>query len=366
MRPFCVIHVSVGLHLGGMEKLLIEFAKHADRSRFALHFLSLTTRGDAAEQIERAGCPVTALDITSGIKMSLPLRLRSIFKSLGADVVHTHNTKPLLYAAPAARFAGASAIIHTRHGQRLGASRRQTALFNLACRCTDRVVSVSADSTELAGAQGLPRERLTTIHNGIDLSRLPFSRREAAGPIVFVGRLSPEKDVETLLRAMRIVRKTDAGVRLNIAGEGPDRTRLESICRRLNLQEAVTFLGAVADIPALLARSSLFVLPSLSEGISLSLLEAMASGVPAIATRVGGNAEVIDHDRTGLLVSPGVPSELARAIQRLRADEARADQFADAARRTVDDRFDVRLMIDRYQSLYQSILDRSHSLREAA
>jgi glycosyltransferase involved in cell wall biosynthesis len=366
MRPIRVIHVSLGLHLGGMEKLLVEFAKHADRTRFDLRFVSLTTRGEAADDIERAGWPVTTLNESAGIRMKLPLRLRSLFRDIGADIVHTHNTRPLLYAAPAARLAGAGAVVHTRHGQRLGASRRQTMLFNLACRWADRVVSVSADSTKLACSQGLPREKLLTIHNGIDLAPFTFRVPDANGSIVFVGRLSPEKDLDTLLEAVALLRQRGSSTPLHIAGDGPERSRLERLCAERQLHDSVRFLGAVRNVPGLLATAGLLVLPSLSEGISLALLEAMASGVPVVATRIGGNAEVIEDERTGLLIPTRDPEALAGAIHRLQADPSAATRLAVAARQRVETCFDVREMVRRYESLYESILESRRSHGKAA
>lgn len=366
MHPIRVIHVSLGLHLGGMEKLLVEFAKHADRSRFDLHFVSLTPSGDAAREIERLGWPVTSLDERAGIRWSLPARLRTMFRSLGADVVHTHNTRPLLYAAPAAKLADVGAVVHTRHGQRLGASRRQTMLFNLACRCVDRVVSVSSDSNRLAQFQGLPASKLLTIHNGVDLTPFAFREHRPDGPIVFLGRLSAEKDVETLLAAMSLLATRLPSTSLLIAGDGPERERLQAATTARGLDDRVQFLGAVRNVSALLEQAGALVLPSISEGISLALLEAMGSGVPVIATHVGGNVEVIEDGISGTLVPPRDPAALASAIGRVFNDPIEAERRAYAARHRVEEQFDVREMMKRYESLYCSILGSIQTSRLAA
>lgn len=352
-----VIHVSLGLHLGGMEKLLVEFAKHADRNRFSLHFISLTTRGQVAEEIERAGWSVTTMGESQGVRMTLPLRLRGLFRDLDGDVVHTHNTRPLLYSAPAARLAGVGAVVHTRHGQRLGASRRQTALFNLACRWVDRVVSVSSDSTELARAQGIAPRRLLTVPNGIDLASLPFREHRANGPVVFVGRLSPEKNVDILLHAIALLRERGSNPSVILAGDGPERARLESLRATLRLTDNVHFIGAISDVPALLNSAGILVLPSRSEGISLALLEAMACGVPVLATRVGGSVEVIEDGVSGSLVASDDPEALADAVDRLLSDPAHARALAAAGRDRVERHFNVRDMVRRYESLYVSILE---------
>lgn len=362
MRPLIVIHVSHGLHLGGMEKLLVEFARHADRARYALHFVSLTDAGDAAREIEAAGWAVTCLHTPSGLRAGLLRALRATFARLNADIVHTHNTKPMLYAAPAARWAGVRGVVHTRHGQRLGASRRQTWMFNLAARCVDRMVSVSQDSTALAERQGIVASKLLTIHNGIDISHFAPGLYASDGPLLYVGRLSPEKDLPTLLRAFAMIDRPD--VKLDLAGDGPSRTELESLVRTLALSDRVRFLGAVSDVPTRLQSARALVLPSLSEGISLALLEAMATGLPTIATRVGGNPEVVEDGSTGWLVPASDPLALARAMQQMLSEPQRAREMGRAGRARVETHFDVRKMVCAYESIYASLGDTS--LRLAA
>jgi glycosyltransferase involved in cell wall biosynthesis len=364
MRRIRVIHVSNGLHLGGMERLLAEFARHADQRRYALHFVSLTDRGAAADQIEALGFTVSTVGAQPGIRFEIAVKLRSLFRALGADIVHTHNTKPLLYGAPAAFMAGAN-VIHTRHGQRLGSTRRQTMLFNLAAKFANRVVSVSKDSTDLAFREGLPRQKLETIHNGVDVSAYTYRNPDLSAPLLFLGRLSREKDVGTLLRALRILKDRGVEAPLRIAGDGPERERLELLALELELSDLVSFLGVQSDVRALLHRSSALVLPSLSEGISLSLLEAMSCGVPVIATLVGGNVEVIEDGRSGMLIAPQAPTALADAIHEIRSNPTRSLHLAREARQRVEEEFDVSEMIHRYQSIYESVLSSSTAKRAA-
>src|SRR5436190_1174803 len=143
-NPLRVAHVTLGLDVGGQEKLLVEFARHADRDRFALHFVSLTTRGALAADLEACGWPVTTLDAPPGFRPGLALRLAGLFRRERFDVVHTHDDRPLIYAAPAARlarpwpFQKRVRVIHTRHHQGTGLSRRQARLVSLVSRLTDR------------------------------------------------------------------------------------------------------------------------------------------------------------------------------------------------------------------------------------
>jgi glycosyltransferase involved in cell wall biosynthesis len=354
-----IAHVSLQLDVGGMEKLLVEFARCADRERFDLQFISLGGRGAVADQIESFGWPVVALGEPSGLRPALVLRLAEQFRRLRPDVVHTHNTKPLMYAAPAASLARVRRLVHTRHGQRFGSSRRETTAFRWAARIADRVVCVSDDSARLSVQEGLRRDCVVIVKNGIDLSRFSYSGCYSKGPAIMVGRLSPEKDVETLVRAAAIARAADPSFELEIVGGGSCLNSLRSLAAELGLERQVRFLGERSDVPALLARAGLFVLPSLTEGISLTLLEAMARGLPVVATRVGGNPEVVVDAETGLLVTPKAPAELAGAMLRLRSSPAEARRMGAAGRRRVEEHFDVRRMVADYESVYAAVAGRA-------
>jgi glycosyltransferase involved in cell wall biosynthesis len=335
-----------------MEKLLVEFARHADRERFELHFVSLGGRGSLADDLESCGWPVTALNTPSGLRPRLLLHLARFFREREIDVVHTHNTKPILYAAPAARLARVPRIIHTRHGQRYQATWRQTVLFRLATRLTNRVVCVSHDSARLSAAEGIPEKQLCTVWNGVDISRFSYSGPQAGGPAVMVGRLSPEKNVAGLLQAAALAADLSPSFRLEVAGGGECLPTLKTLAAKLGLGERVRFLGEVRNIPDLLARAGLFVLPSLTEGISLTLLEAMARGLPVVATRVGGNPEVVIEGETGLLVSASDPLELARAMVGLHLDPDTGRRMGLAGRVRVEKLFDIQRMVREYEALY--------------
>jgi glycosyltransferase involved in cell wall biosynthesis len=354
-RVLSVIHVTLGLELGGQEKLLVEFARHADRRRVALHFVSLTGRGALAADLEACGWPVTALEAPPGLRPSLVLRLSRLFARLRADVVHTHDERPNIHAAPAAFLAGARCI-HTRHSQARHLSRRQVFLVRAVSLLNDRFVCISRDSMRHAAGQGISRRRLLCRHNGIDTAAFGFTGPAPGGPAVIVARLSPEKDLGTLLRAAAVLCAQYPDFRLAVAGDGPCRAELEALAVSLGLGEAVRFLGAVRDVPALLARARLFVLSSLTEGISLTLLEAMARGLPVVATAVGGNGEVVAAGESGVLVPPADPASLAAAIAPLWTDPERCARMGVAGRRRAEALFDVRRMVAAYESLYHSVV----------
>lgn len=348
-----VVHLTLGLATGGQEKLLVEFARCADRERFALTFVSLTGGGPVAEAIAGHGWPVVTLGEKGGVRPSLVWRLRKTFRSLGADVVHTHDDRPLVYGVPAARLAGARAIHTHHHGWLPSTSKAQTRLTRWAGNWAHAFVVVSHDAARHLQSHGAAGEKLQTIWNGIDLERFAYAGPALGGPAVCVARLSPEKNVANLVRASARVLARDPSFRLEIAGDGPCREDLVRLAADLGVTGAVRFLGEVRDVPSLLARAGLFVLPSKTEGISLTLLEAMARGLPVVTTRVGGNPEVVVDGQTGRLVPSEDSEALASALLHVRESFETATLLGRAGRRRVEDCFDVRRMVARYEALYR-------------
>ena len=344
-----VVHVTLGLEVGGQEKLLVEFAKHADRSRFQLHFVSLTTAGPLAAEIQAAGWPVTALQLPDGLRPEAVWRLSQLFAQLRAQVVHTHDERPNIYGAPAAWLVGARCI-HTRHSQASRLSARQRWLVRATSEANNLFVCISRDSAQQAIAQGIAARRVLVVHNGIDLSRFAYHGPQPTGPAVVVARLAPEKDIATLIKAAALLRQRLPDFRLEIAGDGACLAQLQQLAAPLG--ETVRFLGLVREVPALLQRARLFVLSSLTEGISLTLLEAMASGLPVVATRVGGNPEVVAHGQTGWLVPAGDPVSLAEAIAKCWTQADLCVKMGVAARQRVERLFNIHSMIATYERLY--------------
>jgi len=350
-----VAHVALQLETGGLERLLIEHARHIDHDAFDLHFVSIGTRGPIADDLESLGWPVTALNTPPGLRPSLILTLARLFKSHHFDAIHTHNTKPLLYAGPAARLAGVPCLIHTRHGQRHGHTRLHDTLFRLASRCADRMVCVSDDAAHRCRQEGIAPRLITTVPNGIDTDRFTYSGPAPHGPALYVGRLATEKGLDTLIKAAAIASRRVPNFQLHLAGDGACRTTLEALTRDLGLSGHVKFLGAVSDIPALLRTASVFVLSSISEGMPVTALEAMATGLPVVATSVGGTPEAVEHGRTGLLVNSGDHAALADALTTVMLSPDLAQRMGKAGRERVETRFSASAMVAHYESMYREV-----------
>ncbi len=348
-----VAHVTLGLNVGGQERLLVEMARHRNRDQFHWTVIALRDRGTLASTLESLGVNVIALDTPLGFRPRLWRRLAKLFREQQIDVVHTHDDSPLIYGMPAAWWAGVRTRVHTLHHGRLDSvSARQRWLIRLAARFTPNFVCVSNDSARWIVEQGVAQSRVQTLWNGIDVARFAFQGPAKDGIIITVARLSPEKDVANLLRAVPAVLATHPQARFEIAGDGPCRAELSDLAVQLGVTSHVTFLGEVQDIPALLSRARLFVLPSQTEGISLTLLEAMARGLPIVTTRVGGNPEVVEHGTTGLLVPSRDPTSLASGISSILADAQSGQRMGEAGRQRVENNFDIRKMMARYEALY--------------
>jgi glycosyltransferase involved in cell wall biosynthesis len=352
-----VCHVSMTLLTGGLERLLVEFARR-HRPDTETRFIALDALGPPADDIRDSGHFADSLDFSHSGKLRVVRSLARMLRDEGINVVHTHNTYAHFIGSAAAKLVGIRAVINTQHGRGCGDHWKDRLLFRIANRFTFRIVGVSEDALRLCQRQdSKSASKMCCIWNGIDLARFAFS-----GPIdqpfaVAVGRLSPEKDFATLMQAAPIVIQSVSDFRLRIVGDGSERPRLESLIRELRLENHVTLVGARDDVPRELRRAGFYVASSLKEGISLTLLEAMAVGLPVVTTNVGGNPEVIEEGVTGRLVPSGDPQSLAQAIVSMCDAQSNWLAMGQAGRRRVEEHFNVTRMIDAYEDLYREALN---------
>ncbi len=357
-----VAHLVLSLQVGGLEKVVLDLARHADRATFDTCVLCLRASGPAPPRFERSGVSVHSLGLSELRRGHTLFRLIRWLLRVRPDVLHTHNPTPHLYGALAACAAGVPVLVHTKHGRNYPESLRAVAWNRLASCLSDRIVAVSEDAAAVARrVEHVAGRKITVIRNGIDLAEFPppGSRTWGRGPAIHIARLIDlAKDQTTLLRAARLVAEREPGFQLLIVGDGPDRERLTALAEELRLGGHVQFLGFRGDVSALLGTADLFVLSSVTEGISLTLLEAMAAGLPIVATDVGGNREVVVPDQTGLLVPARSPEALAEAMLRVLRDPDRARRMGAAGRQRVEDEFSLGRMVTEYGQLYLSLLSK--------
>lgn len=353
-RRLRVAHVSLTLKTGGLERILADFARLHDRSAYEMEFIALRQTGRFADEIRGQGCPVHALNSTN--RWSDVRQMRELFTERKIDVVHTHNTYPHLYATVAARLAGVPVVLQTRHGQRAGHGLKSRLLYRAATQLADRVVAVSDDAAGLClNVDRLPATKVQRIWNGIDAEQFSWQQPASAPHAISVARLSAEKDFPTLLRAAAFVREAVPEFRLTIVGDGAERASLEDLTKSLGITDSVCFAGEQSDVPRFLADSAFFVTSTLTEGISLTLLEAMAVGRAIVATAVGGNPEIVDAGTTGLLVPPTSPHELADALLEMCRNPQRWEDWGRAGRDRVLTHFTANRMVADYERLYDDL-----------
>jgi glycosyltransferase involved in cell wall biosynthesis len=369
-RPLRVDMALPALPHGGMEMVVARLASRLVDAGHDVGVTCLERGGPMAQHFRDRGIDVQVIP-TLGLRTNVRApALEAHFRRRAPDVVHSHSGV-WLKAAHAARRAGVPRVVHTVHGLLDREPWHGPVLKRLASRLTDTAVAVSTPLRDyLRGECHIPDGRLCTIPNGVDTTMFaPESRdsgsyrerrTEIAGDwarhllISHVARLVPIKNQVLLLNAFRRVVNAMPDVRLLIAGEGPLAESLAAHAASLGLTDHVRFLGARGDVAHWLRSLDVFVLSSDAEGTSMSVLEALSSGVCVVATDVGGTADLLDRGRTGVLVPPGDVSSLADALIRVLRDNAYRHALAAAGRAFAVAHYDEASVALRYMDLYRS------------
>ncbi len=352
--------VAPTLHMGGMERLVVRMA-HAFRDRgIDVRITVIEALGPLADEARDLGIPVTLVP-TLGIWTNV--RARALAEHLvrrRPHVVHAHSGV-WLKSVSAARAAGVAGVVHTFHGVVENEPWYVDQLRRAASWRTDDIVAVSESLRGILVRRArIPKNRVEVIINGVDVRRFapspgPVANEALGRPRFVVGhvaRLDPIKNQGMLLQAFERVRRQIPHARLVIAGDGPSRESLEALTISLGLRDSVTFLGEVRDTAELYRSFDVFALSSVSEGTSMSLLEAMASGVPVVATAVGGTPALVQNGELGALVESGDVRAMAEAISDLAVSPARHRDIAARARAYTVMHYSEDAMLERYQMLY--------------
>lgn len=372
-RAPLILHVVYSFNVGGLENGLVNLLNRMPAQRWRHAVLSLTrVSGRFAERVQRSDVEFIELDKRPGHLVRDYPRLYRLFRRLRPALVHTRNLAALEAVVPAWA-AGVPVRVHGEHGWNRtdpdGRRRRYQYIRGLYRPFVSRYVALSRHLEEyLEHRVGVPPQRVSQIYNGVDTERFrPAQMRERIAGCPFgepedfivgwVGRMDPVKDLPGLVRGFARATQSSSGrLRLALVGDGPMRPAVERLLEQHSLRERVWLAGERADIAALMRGLDCFVLPSLGEGISNTILEAMATRLPIVATRVGGNAELVESGMTGLLVPPADSDALADALVRYSIDRALARRHGKAARRVVQSRFSLARMVTDYCSLYETAL----------
>jgi glycosyltransferase involved in cell wall biosynthesis len=356
--------------MGGAEVLAARLARQL-RERYCFVFVCLDEMGPLGEQLREEGFPVHVLGRRPGFDWQAGLRLARCLHRERADLLHAHQYTPFFYSSLARLLYRRPGILFTEHGRHHpDYPRRKRMLVNRwLLKHRDRVVGVGeAVRQALIGNEGIPPERVGVIYNGIDTTafangvtdrwavRKELGAQEHSLVILQVARLDYLKDHATAVRTLERVLRQRPDALLVLVGEGPEYAKVRELVRQRGLESSVRFLGLRNDVARLLRAADLFLLTSISEGIPLTLIEAMAAGLPVVTTRVGGVPEVVEEALTGCLTPAGDDALLAEKILHLAADRSLRLHMGRRGCERARALFSESHMHAQYHQLYQEML----------
>jgi len=382
-QPPLVVHLLFRFDTGGLENGVVNLINHMPRSAYRHAVVALTeVVPEFSRRIQRDDVEFVALDKTPGHAIKLYPRLWTLMRQLRPAIVHTRNLAALECQMPAA-CAGVPVRIHGEHGRDAddpdGARRRYQWLRRAYRPFVHHYVALSRDlAGYLVQKVGVPQGRIEQIYNGVDVGRfirsVPAQRVAPTGcpfsdsnlfVVGTVGRMQTVKAQPLLAAAfVRALQRQPAlrdRLRLVMVGDGPLRAQAQAVLAQAGVEDLAWLPGERADVPDVMRGLDCFVLPSLAEGISNTILEAMASALPVIATDVGGNAELVVGGQTGELVPTGDVAAMAERIGSLANDPVRAAALGAAGRNRVERFFDLQVMVDAYRQLYDRLLAERHT-----
>lgn len=368
-RSIRVAHVATRLSLAGMEAVIAHLMRGMSPSWYQSAIWCLEEGDVLGQELRAEGHDVVELGRRWRRDVALFVRIAALARRKRIDILHCHDELSWFYGTIGARLGGVSRVLVTMHGRRSDISKRHLWEQRFLARCSTAIVGVSSYlCQQIINEIGVAPRKVLTIRNGIPLEpyqpglKQRHQAREALGlsedamAIGWVGRLAGVKNVDLLLEAAAEARVMVPTLRVVLIGDGPCKARLVHKMAALGLENVVRFVGLRRDVAALLPGLDLYVCSSNYEGISLSILEAMAAARAVIATAVGGNCEIIRHNETGILVPQGDRQALARAIVELSQDTARRHWLGQQARSTVEEHYALERMVQNYAHLYQALL----------
>lgn len=359
-----ILHVVLSLDIGGLETFVVSLIREGS-SETQSRIVCLDFLGVIGQSI--GDIPIVALGKLPGMQFNCVKKIKTLVEQHDIDLIHTHNEGAHFYGALAGILSNVP-VLHTRHGVHDPDNIKRFMLEWFSSLFSKKVIGVSRDIAQLYIQKfKLPRAKVATILNGIDLSVFAHkaSNREqtlehgfSSGTLLLgiVARLALVKDHKTLFAACRIVAQSHSNFRLVVIGDGPERENLVQLSRQLGLSDTILFTGARRDIVDVLNCLDIFVLSSVSEGISMTLLEAMACELPVVATRVGGNPEVVVEGVTGFLVPPQDPPALAERLLILMNNPGLRKSMGTAGRARVLSDFSLQKSVKAYLECYRQVL----------
>lgn len=370
-----IAHIIFRLDVGGLENGLVNLINTMPSGSYRHAIICLKDSTSFSDRIESSYVPVYEIAKKDGKDPDSYRRLWRVMRNLSPDVVHTRNANTLEYQLIAA-LAGVRFRVHGEHGWDLhdlhGASVKYRLLRRLMAPFVDQFVVVSRDLERyLTEKIGIDSRKIKLIHNGVDANRF-CSVQSGAYPEIpvdwvcestvvvgTVGRFQAVKNQTLLVRAfVQLVERfpqLKERMRLLMVGDGPLFEDIREEVKRAGIDDLVWMPGQTDKVPSMMSLIDIFALPSLNEGISNTILEAMASAIPVIATNVGGSPEIVEHNKTGMLIAPGDVDELAKTILTYVEDEELRRLHGAQARTCVSEKFSLSSMVEGYMKVYDGL-----------
>jgi glycosyltransferase involved in cell wall biosynthesis len=360
-----VLQLLQGLNIGGIELMVASLVRGLDPAVFRSSFCTFDWTGRLVPELQEEGFTLHHRKRRGGWDLGWVVWFARLLHRERVDIVQAHNATALFYGALATSLVPGTRLLYTEHDRAFPGALQQRGLHALLARRTHAVATVSETLRgHLVRWERFPEQRVHVIRNGIEMQppqrsrqamrqELDLGDRPTAG---IVARLAAVKNHAMLLRAWKLVIESVPQAVLLVVGSGTQEAALRGAAADLGISDSVRFLGFRRDIADLLGCLDVFVLSSFSEGLSLTLLEAEAVGLPVVATQVGGNPEVVQHERTGLLVPSDVPEAMASALARLLQDPNERSRLGNQGREYYREHFTLSAMLRGYTQLYAQLL----------
>ena len=365
MSKIKLMIITHDLAIGGLQQVVVNLCKSIDRSRFDISVLCLRGLGEFADNLKQLGIKVFLLEQkATGTDYFSFLKVAKLLRQEKVQVIHTHNTQPFLDGTIAALLSRVNKVIHTDHARVFPDKWRYMIAERIASLFAYKVVAVSEQTAQnLIRYEKISPKKIAVISNGIDSKTFDIIidkkvKREQlgienGGPIIGIcARLCEVKGITYILKSIVEIVKVFPNVVLAIAGNGPLETNLKIEVVELGVQKNVIFLGPRSDIPELLKLFDCYVMASLSEGLPMILLEAMAAKCPIVSTNVGGIPDLLKHNQSALLVPPKDPQLLATALINLLSNSFKKEAIAENAYRVFFKNYTADSMAKQYEALY--------------
>jgi glycosyltransferase involved in cell wall biosynthesis len=351
-----IAHIVDSMEVGGAETLVSQMCRLQREQGHEAEVYAVAALGPLGERLQAEGFRVQAN--VGRHQLDASWNFFRLLRASRPDVVHLHNPTPTMYAGPSARMAGVPSIVSTRHS--LVAPPRNLTMerkYRIAAKFCDWIVGIcDATTTNIRDAGSAPDHKIVRVYNGSAPIHHPAGEQclpKARFTLLYVGRLEAVKNLGFLLEALCAARQNLPDIELWIVGDGAQRAQLEQRSAALGLEANVKFWGQQLEVARFFGSVDTFIMSSISEGLPMSLLQALSAGLPAIVTDVGGMAEVVRLSRAGLVVPVGDTDAMAAAIVQIAASHEQREAFSQNAKAGFQSRFTLPVMVEEYMRLYR-------------